>query len=95
MSLGKINHSGLDAMATCIKRRQISLGRKEKDFSNVLQRPVRWALEGVSSLSLEAYKKRMSMLARSGPLWSPMTLRVSVSMKSVSSSVVSGSLRPH
>ena len=55
--------------------------RKEKDFSNVLQRPVRWALEGVSSLSLEAFKKRMSMLARSGPLRSPMTRRVSVSMK--------------
>ena len=69
MSLGKINHSGLDAMATCIKRRQISLGRKEKkDFSNVLQRAVRWALEGASSLSLEAFKKRTSSACTE---WSP------------------------
>lgn len=69
MSLGKINRSGLDAMATCINRRQISLGRKgKKDFSNVLQRPVRWALEGVTSPSLEAFKKRMSSACTE---WSP------------------------
>lgn len=54
---GEIRPSGLDATATCVRRRQISVGRKT-GFSNEAQTPVRWPLEVVSSPSPEVCQKR-------------------------------------